>query len=59
MVADIDSYSNKVNQAANVIAELSFHPWGIKDFRIEDSFGYYIRITSLHNILNDPNTIAD
>jgi hypothetical protein len=27
-------------------------PWGVKDFRIEDPFGFYLRITERHNILD-------
>lgn len=58
MVADIEAYYQKVRDLANVVTKLGLRPWGLKDFRIEDPFGYYIRITSLHNILDDPDSIA-
>ncbi|MCA9390486.1 hypothetical protein KC571_03720 [candidate division WWE3 bacterium] len=35
------------------IEELITQPWGLKDFRVEDPFGYYLRITSKHNVLDD------
>jgi uncharacterized glyoxalase superfamily protein PhnB len=58
MVADVESYYEQVKDVANVVAPLASRPWGLKDFRIEDPFGYYIRITSIHNVLDDLTTTA-
>jgi lactoylglutathione lyase len=58
MLSDIEGYYRKVKDFANVVGPLALRPWGLKDFRIEDPFGYYIRVTSLHNILDDSNPIA-
>lgn len=55
MVADLEAYYSKVQGSANIVAKLALRPWGLKDFRIEDPFGYYLRITSIHNILEGPD----
>ena len=54
MVEDVEKYYGKVKDFANVYEPLKLRPWGLKDFRVEDPFGYYLRITTPHNIL-DPN----
>jgi predicted enzyme related to lactoylglutathione lyase len=56
-VDDIKSYYNEVKQFANVVAEINLRPWGLRDFRIVDPFGYYLRVTDRHDIL-DPNYAA-
>src|SRR3989344_1277286 len=53
MVENIEAYYKKVKDYANVVEELVTQPWGLKDFRTEDPFGYYLRFTSYHNILDD------
>lgn len=58
MVEDIEEYYKKVKDFANVVEELQVRPWGLKDFRIEDPFGFYIRFTEPHNILDDDNAVA-
>lgn len=58
MVKDIENYYRKVKDFANVYEPLQLRPWGLKDFRTEDPFGYYLRFTSLHNILdNESNAV--
>lgn len=57
MVDDIDTFYEKVKSTANVIEPLVLRPWGIKDFRTADPFGYYLRFTSKHNILDDSNAV--
>ena len=57
MVDDIEAYYEKVKAFANVVEPLVLRPWGIKDFRTTDPFGYYLRITSKHNILDRSNAI--
>ena len=51
MVADLEAYYRKVQGTVNVVTPLDRRPWGLRDFRIEDPFGYYIRVTSVHNVL--------
>jgi uncharacterized glyoxalase superfamily protein PhnB len=55
MVANVEAYYEQVKDVAHVVEKLRFRPWGLKDFRLEDPFGYYIRVTSIHNILEDPD----
>jgi len=50
-VEDIDEYYQKVKTFAKIVEELHLQPWGDKDFRIEDPFGYYIRFSSPYNTL--------
>lgn len=57
MVEDIESYYEKIKDTVNVVEELVLRPWGLKDFRAEDPFGYYLRFTSLHNVLDYINAV--
>jgi lactoylglutathione lyase len=50
-VENIEEYYEKVKKFANVVEELILQPWGDKDFRIEDPFGYYLRFSSPYNTL--------
>ena len=52
MVDNVERYYSKVKGFANVVEELTLQPWGLKDFRVVDPFGFYLRFTTLHNILN-------
>ena len=57
MIEDIESYYTKVKDFANVVEALQMWPWGLKDFRAEDPFGFYVRFTESYNILYDANAI--
>ncbi|OGM76137.1 hypothetical protein A2210_02910 [Candidatus Woesebacteria bacterium RIFOXYA1_FULL_40_18] len=57
MVDDIESYYKKVKGFANVVEELTLQPWSLKDFRTADPFGYYLRFTSYHDILDNGNAV--
>ncbi len=57
MVNDIDSYYEKVKDFANVVEPLVLQPWGLKDFRTADPFGYYLRFCPKHDILDNDNAI--
>lgn len=52
-IDDIDTYYQTIRQAMqnNIVEPLQLRPWGIKDFRIIDCFGYYIRFTQPMNWL--------
>lgn len=54
MVTDVERYYEKVKDFANVVEPLAIRAWGLKDFRVEDPFGYYLRITSIHNVIKQP-----
>lgn len=53
MVNDIEAYYKKVKDKVKIFEELQLRPWGLKDFRLEDPFSYYLRITSKHNIFDN------
>jgi hypothetical protein len=57
MIYDIESFYNKVKDFANISSALIKRPWGSTDFRCSDPFGYYLRFTSLHNILDNENAV--
>ncbi|MDP2650706.1 MAG: glyoxalase/bleomycin resistance/extradiol dioxygenase family protein [bacterium] len=57
MVDDIESYYEKVKDVANVVEPLKLQPWGSEDFRAVDPFGYYLRFTGKHNILDNANAV--
>jgi catechol 2,3-dioxygenase-like lactoylglutathione lyase family enzyme len=51
-VKDIEAYYEKVKVVANIVDTLKLRPWGLKDFRIEDPFGYYLRMTQPYDVTN-------
>ena len=53
MIDDIENFYNEVKKFAKIVEELKYKSWGLKDFRIEDPFGFYIRFTQKFNILNN------
>jgi lactoylglutathione lyase len=50
-VKNIESYYKKVQKFANVVEKLILQPWGDKDFRVEDPFGFYLRFSEPYNTL--------
>jgi predicted enzyme related to lactoylglutathione lyase len=53
-VHDVKAFHEKVSTFAKIVNPLVKRPWGLWDFRIEDPFGYYLRITERHDITS-PN----
>lgn len=58
-VDDIDAYYEQVKTFANVVDPFVTRPWGLKDFRIEDPFGYYLRITERHDITDSGYAVPE
>ncbi len=56
-VDDIDTYYETTKQFANLVEELKLQPWGSRDFRFEDPFGYYFRVTEPHDITDNKNRV--
>jgi lactoylglutathione lyase len=52
-VDNIDAFYESVKADVKVVDEFQLRPWGLKDFRIEDPFGFYLRFTERHNVLDD------
>lgn len=53
-VDDVKAFHGQIQGFAKIVNPLVERPWGLWDFRIEDPFGYYLRITERHDIA-DPN----
>jgi|SRR3972149_1101321 len=51
MVNDIESLYKRAEAFAQIADKIQLRPWGLKDFRVVDPFGYYLRFTEPHNIL--------
>jgi catechol 2,3-dioxygenase-like lactoylglutathione lyase family enzyme len=50
-VDDVEAAYAVARRARCVVEELRERPWGARDFRIEDPFGYYVRFTEPHDVL--------
>ncbi len=57
LVDNIESFYEQVKGVASIVEPLAEQPWGLKDFRCIDPFGYYLRFTSKHNILDKGNAV--
>lgn len=54
-VTNLDELYKRANKLESVVEELQTRPWGLKDFRIKDPHGYYLRFTEPDNILEATN----
>ncbi|MFK0165655.1 VOC family protein [Rhizobium sp. NPDC090279] len=46
-IPDIESFYQSTKAHGHPVSELVLQPWGLRDFRITDPDGYYIRVTSM------------
>ena len=58
MVENIESFYKNAESFCKIVDKLQKQQWGLKDFRIEDPFGFHLRFTEPHNILDEGNAIA-
>lgn len=58
IVKDLKTVYSKAKKIAKTVQGMKLKPWGLKDFRVEDPFGFYVRITEPHNILDKKNAIS-
>jgi uncharacterized glyoxalase superfamily protein PhnB len=58
MVRDIDTVYRKARKFARIVDSLKRKPWGLRDFRLVDPFGFYIRFTEPHDILDPNNAVG-
>lgn len=49
-VSDVDGLYERVKDNLNVVTPLENKFWGLRDFRLVDPFGFYIRVTSVHDL---------
>lgn len=57
IMSDFDEFYERAKKIAHVVEDLQLRPWGLRDFRIEDPFGFYIRFTEPHDILDPGNAV--
>ncbi len=57
MTKDVEKLYKRCKKFAKITEDLRIKPWGLKDFRIEDPFGFYLRITEHHDILDRKNAV--
>lgn len=57
MVEDIRKFYEETKKSFSIFEDLQLRPWGLEDFRIVDPFGYYLRFTSYHDILDPKNAV--
>lgn len=49
MVDDVEKLYESVKDTVNIVEPLRMRPWGKKDFRVTDPFGYYLRFTERYS----------
>ncbi|OWV82356.1 glyoxalase [Rhizobium sp. R634] len=47
-VADVEDAYRTAKESGWPLSDLAQQPWGLRDFRLVDPDGYYIRVTSRH-----------
>jgi lactoylglutathione lyase len=52
MVSELEKYYYRIKDQVKVVASLKLWPWGVKDFRIEDPNGFYLRFSEPHKVLD-------
>lgn len=51
-VEDLDVLYSRAQALDAVVVEMVKRPWGLRDFRISDPYGYYLRFTEPHDVSN-------
>lgn len=57
-LANATELYQRLKDSSHIVAPLKKRPWGALDFRIEDPFGYYVRITEPYDICRLDKTAA-
>ncbi|PDS34434.1 MULTISPECIES: VOC family protein [Rhizobium] len=47
-VADVEGAYRAAKESGWPVSDLALQPWGLRDFRLIDPDGYYVRVTSRH-----------
>ena len=55
---NVKEFYEKIRDKVKVVAPLKLKPWGKWDFRIEDPFGFYIRIGERYDWINKKEEIS-
>lgn len=46
-VRDLDGVYDRANELGCIVEEMRHRSWGLRDFRVADPFGYYLRFTEI------------
>jgi catechol 2,3-dioxygenase-like lactoylglutathione lyase family enzyme len=57
-VEDVASLYRKLEGLVTIVEPLALKHWGSWDFRIEDPFGFYLRVSQRYDTVNRPDRIA-
>ncbi|MBY5540389.1 glyoxalase [Rhizobium leguminosarum] len=47
-IADVEGAYRAAKESGWTVSDLALQPWGLRDFRLIDPDGYYVRVTSRH-----------
>lgn len=50
MTKDLDAAYEVFKNTDAMVEPLKTKPWGLRDFRIKDPYGFYLRVTTVHHI---------
>ena len=50
LVDDLEATLSALPPTTPLLTPISLRPWGVRDFRVEDPFGYYLRVTERYDI---------
>lgn len=59
LVRDIDTMFERATRLGRVVSPLAERPWGVRDFRLEDPFGVYLRISEPLDVRERPERPVD
>lgn len=57
-IQDPESLYKTMKDDVSVVSPYQQKPWGLYDFRVKDPYGFYLRITSIHDITIMKDAIA-
>lgn len=57
-VKNVREFHDNIKDTVNIVNPLVKRPWGLWDFRIEDPFGFYLRITEHHDIKDTKYSVS-
>jgi len=52
-IEGVDTFYGEVASLVKVVEPLRTRAWGKRDFRVEDPFGYYLRISEPYDVVDD------
>lgn len=47
---EIAAHLERTEEGGRIVTPLRLRPWGVQDFRVEDPFGFYLRISAPYDL---------